>query len=280
MRFFCSIRTTNQDSNSERNCNIFDSVRMMSDIAYRGSSWRSAAETESEHLGGNKIFENAKSGNIFEVGNSGRKNSVIWNHKDSNSIHTDKNHTNSNKIIPYDYTNIVSINDLTGICAMEKIFPSPVNLVRTPSTVHAPQIFIYWTSSDSRSSSYESSAETVTPKGNPTPRNNPTNMVPNVPDDPESNPGLSYSSSSDSSDLSDNDYSKQVWRTKKNNINKCWSKTCFRNPIKKWAKCTAKILTAMYTSKVICSNLMRMHYSAVFYFLYFINSLKIVFIII
>ena len=49
----------------------------------------------------------------------------------------------------------------------------------------------------------------MTPKGNPKPRKNPTNMVPSVPADPDSDPSFSDSSLSESSDSSDEDYYKQ-----------------------------------------------------------------------
>ena len=57
---------------------------MISDLAYRSLSWNGAEKSESENLGGNHIFENAERKNIFEVEKVGRKNSVIFNHKDSN----------------------------------------------------------------------------------------------------------------------------------------------------------------------------------------------------
>ena len=78
--------------------------------------------------------------------------------------------------------------------------PFPVHLVHTPYPVPAPPIFSYGTASEPRSQYHDSSEEIVTPNGNPTPRNNPPNQVPNVPDDPGSDPILSYSSLSDSSD--------------------------------------------------------------------------------
>ena len=48
-------------------------------------------------------------------------------------------------------------------------------------------------------------AESVTPKVNPTPRNNPPNLILNVPADQDSDPSLSYSSLSYSFDLLDVD---------------------------------------------------------------------------
>ena len=59
----------------------------------------------------------------------------------------------------------------------------------------------------------------MTPKGNPTIRNNPPNPAPNVPADPDSDPSLSDSSLSDSSYSSDGEYSKQRRCTKKNKKN-------------------------------------------------------------
>ena len=69
-------------------------------------------------------------------------------------------------------------------------------------------------------------------------------MVPNVPSDPDSDPCLSYSSLSDSSDLSDDDRSKQRQRKIiKENIRR--SKNSFY-PIKNFRKLTSKLLTAAY----------------------------------
>ena len=50
----------------------------------------------------------------------------------------------------------------------------------------------------------------MTPKFNPTPRNNPHNLVPNVPADPDSTPSFLDSSLSESSHSSDDGYIKQV----------------------------------------------------------------------
>ena len=63
-----------------------------------------------DNLGGEKSFENADLESKLEVEKVGRKNSVIWNHKYSESIHVDPNHTDSNKPITDDSTNIGSIN--------------------------------------------------------------------------------------------------------------------------------------------------------------------------
>ena len=46
-----------------------------------------------------KKIENAERGNNFEVEKVGRGNSIICNHKDSESIQLDLNHTNSNQSI-------------------------------------------------------------------------------------------------------------------------------------------------------------------------------------
>ena len=103
--------TTIPDSNSTSNCNIFESIRGMSIISSRGSTWHGVAKTEIENLGGNKIFESAQRGNNFEVEKVGRENSVIWNKKDSNSIHVDPDCTKSNQPIRANSTNIGSIHD-------------------------------------------------------------------------------------------------------------------------------------------------------------------------
>ena len=71
----------------------------------------------------------------------------------------------------------------------------------------------------------------MTPKGNPTPHNNPPNSVLNVPADPDSDPSLSDSPMSYPSDSSDGEYSKQR-RCMKENKNNCQSKNSFNHPIK------------------------------------------------
>ena len=73
------------------------------------------------------------------------------------------------------------------------------------------------------------------------PRDNPHNMVPWLPTDPDSDPSSSDFSSSKSSDSLDDEYYKQRQRTENNN-NKCHSKSCFNDPIKKSVKITAKVL--------------------------------------
>ena len=69
-----------------------------------------------------------------------------------------------------------------------------VHLVHTPSPVPAPQMFTYGKSSEPQSQSHEALAESITPKLKPTSRNNPSNLIPNVPDDPDSYPSSSESS--------------------------------------------------------------------------------------
>ena len=83
----------------------------------------------------------------------------------------------------------------------------------------------------------------MTPKGNPTLRNNSSNPAPNVPTDPDSDPSLSDYSLSDSYDSPDGEYSKQRRCTKKNE-NNCQSKNIFNDPIKKCAKLISKLPTA------------------------------------
>ena len=82
------------------------------------------------------------------------------------------------------------------------------------SPVPDPQIFTYGTASDPWSPSHDLSAESVTPKGNPTPWNKPHNPVPNIPSDPDSDPILSDYSLSDSFDSSEDEYYK--WRRRTN----------------------------------------------------------------
>ena len=106
-------------------------------------------------------------------------------------------------------TNIGSIHDSANICAIENILTSPVHLVHTPTTLPTSPIFNYGRESYPLSPSHDSSEESVTPKGNPKPHDNPSNPVPNVLADPDSDPSLSDFSSSNSSDSPDNKYYKQ-----------------------------------------------------------------------
>ena len=78
----------------------------------------------------------------------------------------------------------------------------------------------------------------MTPEVNPTPHNNPTNPVPNVPADPDSDPILSYFYPPDLSNSSDNNYYRQRRRAKKNK-NKLRIKTHLYYPIKKCTNITA-----------------------------------------
>ena len=90
--------------NKEKNCDVFDLVRNTSDISYRVLTWHGTMKIKSENtvkkLRDNNIFKNDERKNIFEVEKVGRKNSVIWDHKDSDSIHANPDHTNSNQLIP------------------------------------------------------------------------------------------------------------------------------------------------------------------------------------
>ena len=108
-----------------------------------------------------------------------------------------------NQPTPANSTNISSIHDSYDICAIEKI---SAMLVHSP--VHSSPIFNYWNTSNPPSLPHYSSTESVTPKGIPTPHDNPPNPVPYVPADPDSDPGLSYSSMSNSYDSSDDEYYK------------------------------------------------------------------------
>ena len=95
----------------------------------------------------------------------------------------------------------------------------PVHLVHTHYPVPASPIFTYGTTSDHRSPSHDSSAESVTPKGNPTSYNKPPNPVRKVIADPDSDPSSLDSSLSDSSDSSDDEYYKIRRRAKRIRIN-------------------------------------------------------------
>ena len=88
-----------------------------------------------------------------------------------------------------------------------------------PSPVPATPIILYRKVRYSLSPSQHFSAERVTPKENPMPRNNPLNLEPNVPADTDSDLSFSYSSLLDSSESSDDEYYKRRRRTKKNRIN-------------------------------------------------------------
>ena len=92
----------------------------------------------------------------------------------------------------------------------------PVHLVHTPYLVPAPRIFTYGTAIEPQSPSYDSSEKSVTPKGNPTPRNNPPNPVTNIPYEPYSEPILSDYSLTDSSESSDDECDK-IRQLSKNN---------------------------------------------------------------
>ena len=83
----------------------------------------------------------------------------------------------------------------------------------------------------------------MTPRGNPKLRDSPYNPVPNVLDDPDSDPNFSYYSLSESSESSDDEYYKRIRRAKKDK-DKLRSKTRLDESIKKFAKLTAKLLTA------------------------------------
>ena len=148
-----------------------------------------------------KIISKFKIGRVI---NWNHTDSILnWNQHYSDFIHADPNHINSNQPIPSYLTNIGSIHDSDYTWAREKILASPVN-----SRVHASPIFTYGSASEPPSPPYYSSAESVRPKVNPKPRNNPPNPVTNVPYDPDSHSTFSDSSFSESSDLSDYEYYK------------------------------------------------------------------------
>ena len=112
----------------------------------------------------------------------------------------------------------------------------------------------------------------MTPKVNHNPHNNPPNPVPNVPADLDSDPSLSYSSSSYSSDSSDDEYYKQRRRAKKGK-NKRHGKTRLYDPIKKCTKLKSRPLTAAYKSKVVKFNLYEDPLQRYVSFLSLMNSL-------
>ena len=128
--------------------------------------------------------------NNSKVEKVGRKHSVNWNHTDLilnwnqnlfDSIHIDTDHTKSNKLNPANSTNIGSIHGSENIRAIEKILASLVH-----STVHTSPIFTYGSSIDPPSAPHDPLTEIMIPKGNTNPHNNPPNLLPNVPADPDS----------------------------------------------------------------------------------------------
>ena len=78
--------------NKSNNFSIFDLIIRTSDLSYRVSRWHGIVESESENIGGNKIFENAERKNNYSAEIFGRGKSSIWNHKYSNSIHVYPDH--------------------------------------------------------------------------------------------------------------------------------------------------------------------------------------------
>ena len=100
-------------------------------LDHRGFPWHGSEKSEIKNLGGNEIFENTERKNDCVVEKLGRENYVIWYNKDSDSIHVDPNHTNSNQTIPANFTSIESIHDSADIRSIENIFSSPVHLVRS-----------------------------------------------------------------------------------------------------------------------------------------------------
>ena len=109
----------------------------------------------------------------------------------------------------------------------------------------------------------------VTPTWNYTQHNYPPKPVPHVPNDPDLDPSLSYTSSSDTSDSSYSRYSK--WRQfvyKKLHI-----KSCNNDAIK---VLTAKLPKSAYNSKVTIFKLDEYSLQRRVYLLNFMNSLKIV----
>ena len=115
------IETNIPDTNSASNFDVFDYVRRTLYLAYR-IVVECRRKSESKNFGGNNTFKNAKCENNFEVETVERKNSVIWNHKSSDSIYVDTNRTNMNQLIPDSSTNIKPINYSADIFAIEKIF--------------------------------------------------------------------------------------------------------------------------------------------------------------
>ena len=151
-----TVTTKIPESNSASNRNIFHLVNQIPDLTDRVLRWHGIEKSESENLGGNKIFENAEHENNFLSWKVGRDNSVIQYHKYYESIQVYPNHSNSNEPIPENSTNIGSIHYSYRICAIEKMLSLPMHLVHTPSLVPASPIFTYETAIDPPSPSHES----------------------------------------------------------------------------------------------------------------------------
>ena len=115
----------------------------------------------------------------------------------------------------------------------------------------------------------------MTPKVNTTPCNNPPNPLPNVLADLDLDPSLYDYSLPDSLDSSDNNSYKRRRRAK-NNKNKCRSKTCFDDPIKKCETLAAKLITDTHKSKVVKFKLDKDPLQRQLYFLSFMNLVKTV----
>ena len=126
-----------------------------------------------------------------------------WNQKDYDLIPVDPNQTGLNQPIPNNLTNIGSIHDSDNICAIDKILALPVHYL-----VHASQIFTYEIACDPTSPLHDSLADSVTPIGNPKPRKNSPNPVPNVPADLDSEPKFSDSLFLESSNSSEDEHYK------------------------------------------------------------------------
>ena len=115
----------------------------------------------------------------------------------------------------------------------------------------------------------------MTDECNPTPCNNPPNIVLNVPDDPNSYPSLSDYFLLNSSDSSDAGYTKRERHTKKKKMKRC-SKKGFNDPIKKWANITAKVIRAAYNSNATEFKLDEDPLHRQVYLISFISYLKII----
>ena len=87
------IVTTIPESKRADNFDISNLVSRTSDLSYRALPWHGTMESESSNLRGNGSFKNDEHENNFKIEKVRRKKSVIWNHKDSDLIHVDTNHT-------------------------------------------------------------------------------------------------------------------------------------------------------------------------------------------
>ena len=120
------IVTTIPEFKKAHNCHIFNLVIRPSDFFHRGSVCHGTTKIKRENIRGNKNFENDMSENNYEVEKVRRKNSLVWNQEDSDSIHIYSNYNDTNQYLSTDSTSTGSIHDSDNRI-IEEILLSPVN---------------------------------------------------------------------------------------------------------------------------------------------------------